>query len=97
MELNLRTFLAKIRNGRSVHPDEDIIDVLLDLYIYYFETHSPQYFARVSLCLGGGTGIHNTLKMCRPYGIASSTLAQGIAVAKVKVAPALDSRAQQQH
>ena len=37
MELNLRTFLAKIRNGRPIHPDEDIIDVLLDLYIYYFE------------------------------------------------------------
>ena len=37
MEQNLRTFLAKIRNGRPIHPDEDIIDVLLDLYIYYFE------------------------------------------------------------
>ena len=33
----MRDFLAKIRNGRELHPDEDLIDVLLDLYNYYFD------------------------------------------------------------
>ena len=33
------------------------------------------FFISVKLCSCGGIGIHNRLKICRPYGLASSSLA----------------------